>query len=521
MNVKHFKLLNLIAALAMLLGLIPVSAVAAPIEGPEPRAPQAPLADQTLTGSAVEGNLKVTVKDTGTMGVWRYVSSAWQRQIYGEYAKGSRLYYDGSAYSLSKESTWVMTGSDPTLVSNSTNGNTITTVWTMGASFRVTQTTTYNDGNAYYYLEWNITNTSGASIADLRFFHGEDTYLQGGDAAAGWWDADYNMIGAQKTIASNIQRMYLQGITDPYGYDSIHYGTARTNANAGALSNTVNPSASTDNGYALEWRQRSLAAGATWDIIAYEKFVTIPSGSVSVLAPISTDCVVGTACDVVYSVSNPGGAGVEVTLAVSGTQPTWNPTITSPASPTTVPAGGSTDVTVRVTVPAGTAHGTTGDFTLTATPTGGGTAAADTGAVQAIVPAPGTLSVIKAGGGTGQVTSDPSGISCGVDCLESFTLGQVVTLTATADPGSTFMGWSGDASGATSPVTVTMDASKVVTATFDIVPPQYADLAVTEDVLRCPAPSRQRSAASRGRAWVPAAQPAAAVEHCICCSTTR
>ena len=44
--------------------------------------------------------------------------------------------------------------------------------------------------------------------------------------------------------------------------------------------------------------------------------------------------------------------------------------------------------------------------------------------------------------------------------------GDVVTLTANADEGWTFDSWSGDATGSTSPVTVTMDEDKSVTATF-------------------------------------------------------
>ncbi len=46
--------------------------------------------------------------------------------------------------------------------------------------------------------------------------------------------------------------------------------------------------------------------------------------------------------------------------------------------------------------------------------------------------------------------------------------GTVVTLTATPAVGWHFLGWSGDAAGAASPVTVTMDAAKSVTATFAI-----------------------------------------------------
>jgi uncharacterized repeat protein (TIGR02543 family) len=42
----------------------------------------------------------------------------------------------------------------------------------------------------------------------------------------------------------------------------------------------------------------------------------------------------------------------------------------------------------------------------------------------------------------------------------------VVTLTATANAGYTFSGWSGAASGTTTPTTLTMDANKSVTANF-------------------------------------------------------
>jgi uncharacterized repeat protein (TIGR02543 family) len=48
----------------------------------------------------------------------------------------------------------------------------------------------------------------------------------------------------------------------------------------------------------------------------------------------------------------------------------------------------------------------------------------------------------------------------------TYTYGTVVTLTATASPGWTFASWTGDATGATSPVTVTMNANRAVTATY-------------------------------------------------------
>jgi hypothetical protein len=78
-----------------------------------------------------------------------------------------------------------------------------------------------------------------------------------------------------------------------------------------------------------------------------------------------------------------------------------------------------------------------------------------------------TLTVTRAGTGSGSVTSSPAGISCGADCSESYDYSTVVTLTATADTGSTFAGWSGDCSG-TGTCVVTMSAAKSVTATFTL-----------------------------------------------------
>ena len=53
------------------------------------------------------------------------------------------------------------------------------------------------------------------------------------------------------------------------------------------------------------------------------------------------------------------------------------------------------------------------------------------------------LQVVRAGSGTGTVTSSPAGISCGADCEEVYPSFTKVVLTATPSPGSTFTGWSG------------------------------------------------------------------------------
>lgn len=81
-----------------------------------------------------------------------------------------------------------------------------------------------------------------------------------------------------------------------------------------------------------------------------------------------------------------------------------------------------------------------------------------------------TLSVAKAGTGTGTVTSSPSGINCGSDCSESYASGTSVTLTAAPSAGHTFSGWSGACTGSTSSCMVSMNTAKSVTATFTQTP---------------------------------------------------
>jgi uncharacterized delta-60 repeat protein len=77
-----------------------------------------------------------------------------------------------------------------------------------------------------------------------------------------------------------------------------------------------------------------------------------------------------------------------------------------------------------------------------------------------------TLSLTKAGSGTGTVSSAPAGISCGSSCAHVYRHGTAVTLVAIASPGSSFLGWSGACSGIGT-CTVTMSANRSATARFE------------------------------------------------------
>ncbi|MBU3945206.1 MAG: hypothetical protein KKE97_06215, partial [Proteobacteria bacterium] len=76
-----------------------------------------------------------------------------------------------------------------------------------------------------------------------------------------------------------------------------------------------------------------------------------------------------------------------------------------------------------------------------------------------------SLSILLEGNGT--VTSDPTGIDCGLDCDETYDYNTEVTLTATADAKSTFKGWSGACSGTEDTCVITVDQALSVGARFE------------------------------------------------------
>lgn len=80
-----------------------------------------------------------------------------------------------------------------------------------------------------------------------------------------------------------------------------------------------------------------------------------------------------------------------------------------------------------------------------------------------------TLSIDPSGEGAGTVTSDLAGIDCGETCSAAFKDGAEVVLTAMAERGSEFAGWSGGGCSGTRTCTVILTSALTVTATFDAV----------------------------------------------------
>lgn len=86
------------------------------------------------------------------------------------------------------------------------------------------------------------------------------------------------------------------------------------------------------------------------------------------------------------------------------------------------------------------------------------------------------LTVTIEGAGSGNVTSSPDGIICETDCSESYVNGIQVTLTAAPYNGSVFAGWSGGGCSGTGTCTLIMDGDTTVTASFDLIGTDIANL---------------------------------------------
>ena len=89
-----------------------------------------------------------------------------------------------------------------------------------------------------------------------------------------------------------------------------------------------------------------------------------------------------------------------------------------------------------------------------------------------------TLTVSRAGSGSGNVSSSPAGVDCGASCQQSFGAGTQVSLTATPAAGSSFAGWSGSGCAATGACRITLGQDTSVTASFNVLPPDRHTLTV-------------------------------------------
>jgi hypothetical protein len=89
---------------------------------------------------------------------------------------------------------------------------------------------------------------------------------------------------------------------------------------------------------------------------------------------------------------------------------------------------------------------------------------------EKLAPTDPTLTVDRAGEGSGTVVSRQPGIACGEDCSNTYPAGTTIVLVASAGDGSTFTGWDGAGCSGRKLCSVKLDASTTVTATFEPTP---------------------------------------------------
>jgi hypothetical protein len=236
----------------------------------KPNPPRTQQAGVSINGSP----LTITVQNT--LGMEVYYDGA--QQFYARDAGGTFLEVDGVVYGDQPPAS---SGFNPipfTQVSNTgpTGSGTasdpfrIVTVVTAGATgVRLTQTTTYVNGDPLYTVNVALSNTSGASRT-TRIYHGADLYLnfEGNrpDFGFGFYDEDSGAVGALSEDQQSIQ-VFIP-VTPADAFQEAFYSLfwQRLGAGSGAagpgLNNTFNP-AYHDTAAGLQYNRTLEAGGST------------------------------------------------------------------------------------------------------------------------------------------------------------------------------------------------------------------------------------------------------------------
>ena len=318
------------------------------------------VAAQTLGGDAVEGALKIECNNSG-MRVSAYLDGTWKPQTFSD-NKSSMVHYEqGGTF---KYTAGYYQGLSMTCTKNENISSTVNErIWT-GGSVQLTMRTIYESPSRNESYEFEIKNTSGSALSNVKFFHGQDTYLGYSDAGGGFWNGSRGVVGVEKPAQDDPSRLIYQTLGSasqtPDDYASANYSTVAGLVAAGALNRTLDSSYTTDNGYAVQWNRSSLAPGETWSISAGE---TMAVGA-ALTVEMAGDVEIGTATVVTGIVENAGeSASVHLSVAIdlSG----WTASINGSTN-ITLNTGASKDVLISVTCPAVISVGQKATVKLTA-----------------------------------------------------------------------------------------------------------------------------------------------------------
>lgn len=314
--------------------------------------------------------LRITADEYGSMYLERKDSGSYVKQYFQDsvsflFLNNSNLAFDshdpatvGGGYANTRF----------TPVSHAKDGDwAIVTAYSAGSTnVQITRTITYTNGDNFYLATYKINNGGSTTYSNIKFRYGGDTYFAGDDNSVGNYDSTLKMVYLTNPDPSITWRMGIYGsLSDQFDhyYEAVYTNVWTSLADADtSLPDTVN-SNDVDAGYGGEWTRSSLAPGETWTIEVFEKWMN--GGHVRVLAPSNRSNGPGMTIQYAFTVENYQTSQDTFTLSLSSAGG-WNTNFPGGSS-VAIGAANSGTATVEVTIPSGTAEGTTDVLTLTAT----------------------------------------------------------------------------------------------------------------------------------------------------------
>ncbi|MBN2892903.1 MAG: T9SS type A sorting domain-containing protein [Bacteroidales bacterium] len=334
----------------------------------EKNSPKAYTINETIGGDDILGSLKIDIAGDNLQ-VWRNIgSSTWEYQ-YFEYSsypgRGVHLYADGEVYFVNPSVTdfyvngvlasgplsyyydYSGTEYDRIDIDQIDNYN-ATVKMTKTGVIELLLTINYPAESDYINYTWEITNLSGSSMSDIRFYAGGDTYSYGSDNGVGYWDGATNTVGCQKDDGGEIVSVFMQGLQIPYEHESAYYDDVHDHVIANSLTGTVTTT-DHDNAIALEWRKATLANNETWTITAIEKYSDKVISDLIVTAPLNETITPGETKNITFNVRNMStGAVNNIALTEIIDLAGWTVNVTNPAGTFNLAIGADQDITVEV-----------------------------------------------------------------------------------------------------------------------------------------------------------------------------
>ena len=324
-------------------------------------------APQTISGDP----LRITVSDIARPEAYVNQSGTYTRQYYSNDDWGSVILLDSTSYT-----TGYVTpagGNAPSAVSNTltTTGNvsTIETVVNLGVEAQLKQTFEYISGSRYFKKIWELTNTSGAAIDNVVFYHGGDTFFGGVDSATSHYDPDRSMIYITNASYSDVGYMafYADSSSPATHYYSGFYNDGNNfPKNKADLPDTIDGSF-VDAGYYLQWDKTTLGIGETWTFVAYEYWSE--GGEIQLVPPQQSLGPQGATLNTTLKLHNISPDAHTTTVTADTLPVGWTATFSNAAATSDVlslAAGEVISVPVTITIPAGATVGTFESISFTA-----------------------------------------------------------------------------------------------------------------------------------------------------------